>query len=275
MTDAAATRTTKSPWVSRRTGDAGVSAGMVPAAMRFRRHAHEGPHLCGVLAGGFVEKTGRAYQSAGPGTVRFSPSASHDIDFGPRGARCLVIELDAVPEGFALDRSCFLADGWLAALLARVEAAVSSVAPGAGAALDHGIAELLAQILRRTRTRAAPLPPAWLRGVRDVLADRRGEAMPLDDLARPLGVHRAHLARAFRDHYGVTIGAFVRRLRVERAVHLLGDPGRSLADVALEAGFADQSHMTRAFAATLGTTPGRLRRDLGGRASRGLRAALA
>lgn len=268
MTEAAADVSMESRWVSRRAGDAGVAVGTVPAATRFRRHVHEGPHLCGVLAGGFVEKTRGAYQSAGPGTVRFSASASHDIDFGSRGARCLVITFDDAPDGFVFDRSRFLADEWLAAVLTRVGAAISSPAPAAGVALDHGIAELLAQILRRTGARAAPLPPPWLRDVRDVLCDRRGEAMALDDLARPLGVHRAHLARAFRDHYGITIGAFVRRLRLERALHLIADPGRSLADVALEAGYADQSHMTRAFAATLRTTPGRLRRDLGCRAPR-------
>ena len=258
---------TPDAWCLKHAGDAVVAMGNVPPGSRFRRHAHEGLHLCGVLAGGFVERAARGHESAGPGTVRLSPSASHDIDFGPAGARCVVIHFPVPPEGLALDRSSFHADPWLAALLRRVPPAVAADATRGAAALDHCVAEMLAQLLRRKNPRASSTPPGWLRGVRDALLDGRGEAVALDDLARPFGIHRAHLARAFRDHYGVTIGAFVRRLRVERAVGLLHDRERTLADVALDAGFADQSHMTRAFAAVLQTTPGRLRRE-GGKASR-------
>lgn len=251
-------------WISRLSGDACVAVGLVPPGTRFRRHAHEGPHLCGVLAGGFVEQERGGLASAGAGTVRFSPAASHHIDFGPEGARCVVIELDALPEGAALTRSRFLADDWLTTLLARAERLVRASSPGAPAELDQFVSELLAQLLRRTRPRAGGTPPAWLLSVRETLLAHRGEALALDALAAPHGIHRAHLARAFRDHYGVTIGAFVRRLRVERALDLLRDRERSLAAIALDAGFADQSHMTRAFVARLGTTPARLRRELAG-----------
>ena len=73
------------------------------------------------------------------------------------------------------------------------------------------------------------------------------------------GVHPVHLARTFRREYGVTVGEYARALRLDWAQALLSDPDLSLAEVAAGAGFADQSHFTRAFRAYAGVTPGRYR----------------
>jgi AraC family transcriptional regulator len=81
----------------------------------------------------------------------------------------------------------------------------------------------------------------------------------LETLARVAGVHRVHVARAFRDHLGCTVGDYVRRLRVQRACELLTATSLSLPDVAVRAGFFDQSHMTRVVKRFLGTTPAALR----------------
>src|SRR5262249_45260163 len=98
----------------------------------------------------------------------------------------------------------------------------------------------------------------WLEEARDRVHDEHGRPV-LAELAAALGVHRAHLARAFHDHYGVTIGAFARRLRIERALRMLADDDQSLAGIAADAGFADESHMPRALTAGVGSSPGRLR----------------
>jgi AraC family transcriptional regulator len=76
-----------------------------------------------------------------------------------------------------------------------------------------------------------------------------------------VGVHRVHLAREFRDHFGLTVGDYVRRRRLARARHLLAHTDLPLSAAAADAGFADQAHLTRAFRAAFGTTPGRFRLD--------------
>jgi AraC-like DNA-binding protein len=57
----------------------------------------------------------------------------------------------------------------------------------------------------------------------------------------------------------ICLPLFVHPLQSERAKHLLSAGGQSLADVAYSCGFADQSHLTRAFGAIVGTTPRRFR----------------
>lgn len=78
------------------------------------------------------------------------------------------------------------------------------------------------------------------------------------DLERRHGVDRFTLSRDFRRAYGVTPSRFILLRRLDRA-RLMLRQGVSLADVAVAAGFADQSHMTRHFRATYGLTPGRWR----------------
>jgi AraC family transcriptional regulator len=69
------------------------------------------------------------------------------------------------------------------------------------------------------------------------------------------------LAREFRACHGMSVGEYGRRVRLSWAATELVSGDRSLAEVAAEAGFADQSHFTRLFKRHVGTTPARYRRD--------------
>ena len=124
-------------------------------------------------------------------------------------------------------------------------------------------AEGLVLQLLATAGRAEPRPEAgrrsWLRDVRELLHERAPAAASLSELATAVGVHPVHLARSFRREYGVTVGQYARDLRLEWATSQLALPDSSLAEVSAGAGFADQSHFTRAFRAYAGVTPGRYR----------------
>jgi AraC family transcriptional regulator len=90
--------------------------------------------------------------------------------------------------------------------------------------------------------------------------------LSLADLAATAGVHPVHLARAFREHQGITVAAYTRRLRFERSLRELAELGtsqRSLAEIAQAAGFADQSHFSRTFKKLTGLTPKAYRDRLG------------
>jgi AraC family transcriptional regulator len=80
-------------------------------------------------------------------------------------------------------------------------------------------------------------------------------------LSERLGVSDAWLARAYRSRRGEGLGERRRRRQVETAVVLLETGRLALADVALEAGFCDQSHMNRSFKLLLGCTPADVRRE--------------
>lgn len=82
---------------------------------------------------------------------------------------------------------------------------------------------------------------------------RRG-AVRVGRLATEMGISRRHLQTRFRRELGVSPKQAVRLARFEHAQSLL-DTGMSIADVAAEAGFADQPHLHREFRALAGMTP--------------------
>jgi AraC-like DNA-binding protein len=91
--------------------------------------------------------------------------------------------------------------------------------------------------------------------VRERLADDLVGTPSLSELAAIVGLSRYQLLRRFERIYGMAPFEWQRQVRVERARGLIGT-GSSLAQVAVDCGFADQSHMTRAFVGHFGFTPG-------------------
>ncbi len=119
--------------------------------------------------------------------------------------------------------------------------------------------EMLSIAARSTTSWRSP-PPAWLLRAMEHVRSTFLDDLDLDHVAAAADVHPAHLARAFRKHYRQSIGSFVRNLRLDWAASRLASTEDAIAEIALDAGFADQSHFTRAFKSRTGFTPGRFRK---------------
>jgi AraC-like DNA-binding protein len=94
---------------------------------------------------------------------------------------------------------------------------------------------------------------------RDLLDARTPDGIRLDEAAGLLGVHPAHLVRAFSREFGMPPHQYLTGRRVELARRLLLG-GHRPAEVAALAGFYDQSHLTRNFRRMVGTSPARFQR---------------
>jgi AraC-like DNA-binding protein len=122
------------------------------------------------------------------------------------------------------------------------------------------IVERLGQRLRGQpgRPRAA-LDPGVADRLRDLLDAHLTDGLSLDEAAAWLGAHPTHLVRAFSQAHGMPPHRYLTGRRVDLARRLLL-AGQPPAQVAVHAGFYDQSHLTRHFTRMLGTTPGRFAR---------------
>jgi AraC family transcriptional regulator len=236
-----------------------------PAGARIPPHAHRNAYFCFVRRGSYAETFGQRSRDCGPLTVAFHPpDETHSEHIAGSESGSLNVEVSAAWLGRVQEMAPALREptdcrggpaAWLAARLYQEfrwgDAASRLMVEGL-------LLEIAAELSRSAAPHAAA--PCWLRRVRDLLRARFRENLSPADVAAEVGTHPVHLASVFRKHLGCSVGDFVRNCRVEFAASELARPGAPLADIAAEAGFADQSHFTRVFKQATGLTPAAFRR---------------
>lgn len=125
--------------------------------------------------------------------------------------------------------------------------------------LEGILLELLAETARYAGSGPVRIVPEWLRTARAYVETNYLRPLSLADIARVAHVHRVHLARQFRSYFSTSVGELLRRKRVEHACHLVSTTNCSLAEVAIDCGFSDQSHFSATFRKLMGLTPARFR----------------
>jgi AraC family transcriptional regulator len=244
-----------------------TEAGFPPLA-RLAPHVHERATLAVMLEGSFdLSITNRVYPCE-PGCVVTEPAEErHGNALGRAGAHVLVVQ----PEPTALDRLGpsggmfedvrYAARGPVSGVAWRIVRELRSPDSATPLEVEGLVLEMLALVSRQGQLeRRARQAPPWLARTRELLHATFRQPPPMDELAREAGVHPDYLARAFRVRFGVPVGTYVRRLRLEWAAARLAGTEEPIAQIALDAGFADQSHFTRAFKRHAGMTPGDYRR---------------
>ena len=251
--------------VTRAVGGFLVTEGSYSPARTIGRHDHEWASVCVVLTGGYDEAFGRRHRRCDPGAVIVHPEGEHHAEVhDPIRSRLLTIEVpsdplrELKPAVRALDEAWHRTDYGLSAFAYRLCAEINARDEASALVMEAAIFEILAAMdgARLAQTHTA----GWLLQVRDRLEAEYPAPPTMQALSRQAGVHPVHLARAFRRRFGCSVGEYVRRLQVGRAVLLLEDQAQPISDIAYASGFADQSHMTRRVLAQTGLTPGAWRR---------------
>lgn len=105
----------------------------------------------------------------------------------------------------------------------------------------------------------AQLSRRRLRRVVDYIQNNLAEDLSLAELARVIGMSPSHFKIVFKQSVGTPVHQYVIARRVEYAAALIGRRELPLSQVALQAGFANQSHMARCMRRSIGITPRTLR----------------
>ncbi|HLG38838.1 MAG TPA: AraC family transcriptional regulator, partial [Chitinophagaceae bacterium] len=98
-------------------------------------------------------------------------------------------------------------------------------------------------------------PVFWQEQLKELLEKELSEPENIQMLSQKLSLHRVYMARAFKKKYGVSPVEFRKYIRVAAALLDLSLTSKSLASVAYDAGFSDQSHMNREVKYHTGSTP--------------------
>jgi len=208
-----------------------------------KTHAHGEEGLTIVLQGTFLEESLRGTLVAPAGSIATRPYGMlHTNRFGSDGAVILAV----IPDR---DRFVEPIREWTRSdIPAAFRAGLRLVARD-----ENALPELLAAISPRTRRDRM----AAVRAHR--LLDDPEQRLSVSALAQSMNLHPIHLARQFRETYGVSLREYRTIQLVKRAAALVLGTKIPLSRIAHECGFADHSHMCRAFRRVAGWSPSRLR----------------
>jgi AraC family transcriptional regulator len=252
------------PRHSLRAADLTITETRHSAGFRLRPHEHEVANVYIPLQGRLRETIERSSFDGQPGTVLVKPGgARHSNEYGDHDVVGIVIEVpQPAQERLGLE-ALFgdrrrLVDAECARLAARLARALRSQGPGR-TLLVEGLAYELFGVLSRS-PRPSQRKPPWLENVRSRIMAQPETGDSLESVADTVGRHPSHVAREFRRHYGTTVGEYARQRRIEQAAAELRVSRRPIAEIALRAGFYDQSHFTNTFRRAFGITPAEYRR---------------
>lgn len=133
----------------------------------------------------------------------------------------------------------------------------------------HGLLDVLfTYLIREQVARRGDGAAGWSHAVRDpqvrqaVAQLHENCALPwtLEALARAVGLSRSVLAERFREAMGDTPLAYLRTVRLQRAMRLLAESDKTLEQIALAVGYHDAFGFSKAFKRAVGLSPGEYRK---------------
>lgn len=208
-----------------------------------RPHAHDEEGLTIVLRGTFLEEAQHRTIIADAGSVATRPfGVKHTNRFGAHGAVIIAV----IPDGDRFDEP--IHDWGCAESPSAFRSALQLIARD-----EEALPDLLATLGPRQRPDRVVVARA-----RRLLDDI--DARPsVSALAQAMDVHPVHLARQFRQAYGMSPRDYRTLQMVKRATTAILSTAAPLSQIAHDCGFADHSHMCRAFRRVAGWSPSRLR----------------
>ena len=253
------------------TGVEGLQAVSGRSAHCFPRHTHDDFGIGLVVAGGQISASGRGQVEAGPGDViTVNPGEVHDgtpIRGEPREWHMFYLStalIDEIGEGLDVGKAPALefhhpvmADGEAARRFTAAWRGIIGDKTGRPSPLarEEALLTCLHGLLRtRHNSPDGSLSASQIGRLLAMIDDDPLGEHSLQRLATEAGLSRFQTLRAFARATGLTPHAYLveRRTQLARRLILAGNP---LADAAAASGFADQSHMTRAFRKRYGLTP--------------------
>lgn len=200
------------------------------------------------------------------GTLLFQPAGeAHGEEFASAHSRTFNVEIapqwltrfEGLP--IAFDRPCSCRRGLPTWILTRLYREFREQDALSGVIAEALTIELTVELLGRDDRQEERIQPRWLQRAVEYLRDNLGRPVTLTHLAVVASVHPTHLARTFRRWLGCTPGEYVRRQQVDYVRRALVNTDTSISEIAVAAGFFDQSHLSRVFKKHEGLTPARYR----------------
>jgi len=120
------------------------------------------------------------------------------------------------------------------------------------------VEQMLLEVYHKYLKDSSKKTPAWTKELKELIQDQldTNMSLSLQQLSGELEINPAYLSREFSKYFeNLSFGEYIRKMRIEKAIHFIETSGYSLTEIAYLTGFSDQSHFTRIFKKQTGLTP--------------------
>lgn len=232
-----------------------------PPRLKLPEHSHETAYFCFIIQGSFTEEYGRHSRMRDASTLVFHPPQEVHSDRFHSRVRCFNVGINApsYQQMIGLSKPVDFQHGTLTHLATKLYREFRGMDEVSPLVIEGLALEMVAATAREVKA-SKGAPPTWLSRAREMLHDSFAEGITVADVATAVNIHPTHLAREFHRYYRCTIGEYIRQLRVEFACRQISASDAPLSEIAIAAGFFDQSHFARTFKQFTGMSPASYRK---------------
>lgn len=224
-------------------------------------HYHKNFYICYVLKGQYSEKYLKSKARCSQGDIVIHPGyLAHSNLFDDKGGICFNIELTGSrqTEIQSLDNFKIFdnTSGLLKSTIQKIHIEYKTCDVFSPTIIEGLLLEAIGYTARETSKTSSSY---WLKKAKAIIEINNYSGISLSRIAAELNISPSHLAREFKRASGITIGEYIRNLKIKMAKEKLQNKNEDILNIALEFGFSDQSHFTKTFKKITGLTPSRYR----------------
>jgi hypothetical protein len=128
--------------------------------------------------------------------------------------------------------------------------------------VEHLLLEVFNKYLKQQGSKKTPV---WAKEIKEMIQDQidTNMALSLQQVSEELQINPTYLSREFSKYFeDLSFGDYIRKMRLEKATHLMGTTNYALTEIAYLTGFSDQSHFNRIFKKQMGMTASEYKKNL-------------
>ncbi|MFT3794654.1 helix-turn-helix domain-containing protein [Flavobacterium sp.] len=231
-------------------------------------HYHENAYFTFLIEGRVIEGNKKEVYDCPAGTLLFHHWQDPHYNIKPEGyTRGFHVEMDKqwfdrfFPDAHRLQGSLNIKHPDLKLLMYRIFRESKRQDRTSNLSIESLLTETLSK-LQQIETKSASKKPQWVPVIDEILHEQLTDDFSLEQLAKLCQIHPVHLSKDFPKYFGCNLGAYIRKLRVQKALELMPSQNSSLTEIAHQCGFYDQSHFIRSFKSFNGNNPADYRKVL-------------
>lgn len=217
------------------------------------KHSHAKPYLCLLVSGIYNEKSNIDNLVSCGDVIYRTADYEHSNSFYDKDSLCLNIEINN--QEHLMNQNNFVLPTSQSKQKGRIE--IYKVLYALKQRLPNDLLDIYCYESMLTHIKMSRIKGnlIWIKEIKEIINDNPTSPLSLEKLSLEFGLHPNYIVRKFKEVTGHKLSDYLTKIRLENSIKHLIKTESSMTEIAINAGFYDQSHFNRNFKNYLATTP--------------------